>query len=197
MTEEKLKSPVCWLRGKHSKWAPTFSRTQLWTALGPPRDPRARVVEPGGWLWPRSPRTSGVGAGLERQCRGASGCSPRAQLASRRQDEQVFIAGLVPAPGRSPSQPGAPGSPNTLGTRSTGGRTRHPRTVGTEAPEAAGSQLSPGARDETRGRSRVMLSVLFHKTSPASALRTAALGPSQPSGFFPLPAASSLAPTFP
>ena len=107
-------------------------------------------------------------------------------------DEQVFIAGLVPHPAGHPATGSSRGSrhvrnpfhrphlaPQDRGDRGPRGM-RHGSGPGWPGCRShVGSRVSPGARDETRGRSRVMLSVLFHKTSPASAFRTAALGPSQ------------------
>ena len=187
---------------------PHFQSNTALDGAQPPKGPhRARPGARWAQLWLYGPSAVwGWGARLDRGCCGAPGCPSGAERASH-QDEQVFIAGLVPCPASHPATRSSRGSgctrnpfhrrphlaPQDRGDGDPGGRglpaegpwlgpggARHGSGAGQPGCRShAGSRVSPGARDETRGRSRVMLSVLFHKTSPASALSTAALGPSQ------------------
>ena len=123
--------------------------------------------------------------------------------------------------------PGALEAPDAPGTHSTGGRTWHPRTVGTESPEAAGflrrdHGWAPEVRVTGLGRASRAAGVMrapgcppkpemrreagaksclvfyFIKQAPPRPSEPRPWVPpsstSQPSGFFPRPAASSLAP---
>ena len=117
------------------------------------------------------PRKSGVGAGLERQCPRASGCSSRAQLASHQQDE----------PAGSSWGSKRAGSPF------------HRR------PRAPRCPQEPEMRREAGAASCLVF--YFIKQAPPRPSEPRPWVPpsstSQPSGFFPLPAAASLASTFP